>query len=320
MLKPSSTVNAVERKRRINRLLVSFGLQEQANTIIGTPIRKGLSGGEKRRVSVASQLVTCPKILFLDEPTSGLDSVASYEVMSYLRTVAKQNRIIVIASIHQPSTATFNLFDTIYLLSKGRLCYGGDIKSIGTHFERLGYPMPMHVNPAEFLLDLVNVDFADDHLEATERLRHIFEEWSVSSRRPAQTHTRPDLDPSAAQVNILPMTRKSQLLIPFTLLHRNFIKSYRDVVMYGIRIAMYIGLAIMMGTVWLRLQTHQEYIQPFINAIFFGSAFMSFMAVAYVPAYLEDRATFIKERANGLYGPASFLVANFLIGIPYLCE
>ena len=53
---------------------------------------------------------------------------------------------------------------------------------------------------------------------------------------------------------------------------------------------------------------------------FFGSAFMSFMAVAYVPAYLEDRATFVKERANGLYGPASFLIANFLVGLPYLCE
>ena len=53
---------------------------------------------------------------------------------------------------------------------------------------------------------------------------------------------------------------------------------------------------------------------------FFGSAFMSFMAVAYVPAFLEDRATFIKERANGLYGAGAFMIANFLIGIPYLCR
>lgn len=89
----SSTVSRTDRVRRIDRMLTSFGLQEQADTIVGTPIRKGLSGGEKRRVSVASQLITCPKILFLDEPTSGLDSVASYEVMSYLRGVAKKNRV-----------------------------------------------------------------------------------------------------------------------------------------------------------------------------------------------------------------------------------
>ena len=74
----------------------------------------------------------------------------------------------------------------------------------------------------------------------------------------------------------------------------------------------------MMGTVWLRLPTTQDSIQPFINAIFFGSAFMSFMAVAYVPAFIEDRATFAKDRANGLYGALPFSIANFIIGLPYL--
>lgn len=87
------SVSTAERRRRVEGLLASFGLLRSANTIVGTPIRKGLSGGEKRRVSVASQLITCPKILFLDEPTSGLDSVASFEVMSYLREVAKRNRV-----------------------------------------------------------------------------------------------------------------------------------------------------------------------------------------------------------------------------------
>ena len=87
------SVTKAERKRRVDGLLASFGLLRSADTIIGTAIRKGLSGGERRRVSVASQLITCPKILFLDEPTSGLDSVASFEVISYLRDIAKKNRV-----------------------------------------------------------------------------------------------------------------------------------------------------------------------------------------------------------------------------------
>ena len=169
------------------------------------------------------------------------------------------------------------------------------------------------------MLDLVNVDFASDQTEAEQRLARITNLWRDVARRPPESQTAAaSFDRAATPLSLAPLTKRSQLLIPVTLLHRNWIKSYRDVLMYGIRIAMYLGLAVMMGTVWLRLQTGQQYIQPFINAIFFGSAFMSFMAVAYVPAYLEDRATFYRERQNGLYGATSFLAANFFIGLPWL--
>lgn len=78
---------------RITSLLDAFGIQNQAKTLIGTPIRKGISGGQKRRVSVASQLITRPKILFLDEPTSGLDSTSSFEVMSFVKDLATKNKV-----------------------------------------------------------------------------------------------------------------------------------------------------------------------------------------------------------------------------------
>ena len=90
-----SSVNALERARRVTELILAFGLQNQAETIVGTPIRKGLSGGQKRRLSIASQLITAPKVLFLDEPTSGLDSTASYEVMKYLRNAVQKNKVSV---------------------------------------------------------------------------------------------------------------------------------------------------------------------------------------------------------------------------------
>lgn len=89
----ASSLPRRERVARIDGLLDSFGLRDQADTLIGTPIRKGISGGQKRRVGVASQLITSPKILFLDEPTSGLDSAASWEVVNYLKGVAKRNNV-----------------------------------------------------------------------------------------------------------------------------------------------------------------------------------------------------------------------------------
>ena len=145
----NSSISKADRKARIERLLSSFGLQYQADTLIGTPIRKGVSGGQKRRVSVASQLITSPKILFLDEPTSGLDSAASYEVIKFVRDVAKQHKVIVIASIHQPSTTTFELFDKLMLLSRGKVCYNGPIKEVKKYFGGLGYDvstfLPAHI-------------------------------------------------------------------------------------------------------------------------------------------------------------------------------
>ncbi|GAQ34620.1 ABC transporter [Aspergillus niger] len=318
-----SSVTKVQRRERIHSLLQAFGIQNQASTLVGTPIRKGISGGQKRRVSVASQLMTCPKILFLDEPTSGLDSSASFEVISYVKEMAVANNLIIIASIHQPSTTTFQLFDKLLLLSSGKTCYFGPVTEVPTYFDSIGYSLPINTNPAEFILDLVSSDFAGStHAMSKDQVQRIHTSWTESSNAAAlaeQVSQRTVLsEKQSAKLDMDELSRPGILSITLTLLHRSFIKSYRDVVAYGIRIVMYLGLAIMMGTVWLRLHTEQSYIQPFINAIFFGSAFMSFMAVAYVPAFIEDRMTFIKERANGLYGALPFIVSNFIIGLPFL--
>ncbi|KAF1933517.1 ATP transporter [Didymella exigua CBS 183.55] len=312
-----SSVSKAERNARIEGLLSSFGLQDQADTIIGTPLRKGVSGGQKRRVSVAAQLMTSPRILFLDEPTSGLDSAASWKVMSFVKELAKKHRFLVLASIHQPSTTTFELFDKLLLLSKGKVAYNGPVAGIKDYFSGLGYNMPLYTNPAEYVIQLVNTDFAPD---STGQLAHLHTSWTHSSHAALvklQIHSKSMSPESAPALRITP-SAANPLLIPLTLIHRSFIKSYRDVVAYGIRIVMYLALAVMMGTVWLRLAATQENIPAFTNAIFFGSAFLSFMAVAYIPSFLEDLALFRKERSNGLYGPTAFVLANFALGAPWL--
>ena len=91
-LSPSRTYHS-GRGERIEELIEAFGLREQADALVGTPLRKGISGGQKRRLGVASQLVTGPRVLFLDEPTSGLDSVAGWEVVRFLRGVAKREGV-----------------------------------------------------------------------------------------------------------------------------------------------------------------------------------------------------------------------------------
>jgi ABC-type multidrug transport system permease subunit len=179
--------------------------------------------------------------------------------------------------------------------------------------------MPLYTNPAEFAIDLVNTDFSIDTQAATQRLTHLHTSWHNSPTANAlSNHLRTPSTNTTTPFISLSSNTASPSSILLTLTHRSLIKSHRDIVAYGIRIAMYIGLAIMMGTVWLRLSAVQSNIQAFTNAIFFGGAFMSFMAVAYIPAYLEDLSIYRKERANGLYGPTAFMLSNFIVGVPFL--
>jgi ABC-type multidrug transport system ATPase subunit len=244
------SVSKKERIQRVNELLDAFGIQDQANTLVGTPIRKGISGGQKRRLSVASQLIADPRILFLDEPTSGLDSAASFEVMNYIKRVAVQHRLIVVASIHQPSTATFALFDQLMLLSGGKTCYFGPRADVQAYFGNISHPIPAYTNPAEFLLEMVNVDFAKDKPLSRSRLEFVHSAWAESGQA-AQTKSQiqagpqQKLDSEKASSLEHSVEKRNFGVVTFVLLHRSWIKSYRDVIAYGIRIAMYIGLAIM---------------------------------------------------------------------------
>ncbi|OKP11019.1 ABC transporter G family member 1 [Penicillium subrubescens] len=144
--------------RRVDDLINSFGLGSQANTIVGTPIKKGLSGGQKKRLGVSSRLVTNPKIIFLDEPTSGLDSALSLEVCSCIKSSGRRN----------------NQFDKLCLLSGGKTCYFGSVAEAAAYFGRIGHPIPAETNSAEFFLDLIKTDL-DKNGEIKQRTEHVCE-------------------------------------------------------------------------------------------------------------------------------------------------
>lgn len=263
------TASSLELQHRVHHLIDSFGLKNQSQTLIGTPLQKGLSGGQKRRVSVATQLITSPKVLYLDEPTSGLDSTASYEVISFLRNFARRNNILMIASIHQPSTKTFDMFDKVCLLSQGKSCFFGTAGTMIPFFDLIDLPIPAATNPAEHILDITNVDFALEISDGQPRLDRITSAWQ---RSPENQDLQRCIEEGGPATDLLPSSgRKPPTMFQvFTLLHRSFVKGYRDLTAYWIRVAMYMGLAIMMGTVWLRLSTDQGNIQSFINAIVSG--------------------------------------------------
>lgn len=119
-------MSKAEKKERAEITIREMGLQDSMDTRIGGWGAKGLSGGQKRRVSICIEILTRPKLLFLDEPTSGLDSAASYYVMSRIAKLDQHEERTIIASIHQPCSEVFGLFHNLCLLSPGRTVYFGN--------------------------------------------------------------------------------------------------------------------------------------------------------------------------------------------------
>lgn len=107
--------------------IMELGLQDCADRVIGNWHLRGISGGEKKRLSIALEILTRPHLLFLDEPTSGLDSASAFFVAQTLRNIARDGRTV-ISSIHQPSSEVFALFDDLFLLSGGETVYFGEAK------------------------------------------------------------------------------------------------------------------------------------------------------------------------------------------------
>jgi ABC-type multidrug transport system ATPase subunit len=115
---------------------------------------RGISGGEKRRVGIACELVTSPSILFLDEPTSGLDAYNAFNVIECLVTLVKSYNRTVVFTIHQPRSNIVALFDQLVLLAQGRTVYSGPFSKCQNYFDNIGYACPPGFNIADYLVDL----------------------------------------------------------------------------------------------------------------------------------------------------------------------
>ncbi|CAF1123769.1 unnamed protein product, partial [Brachionus calyciflorus] len=121
--------------RRVYQVLKEFNLEKRANVKIGIPGRKkGISGGEKRRLTFASEILTDPPLLFCDEPTSGLDSKMAKSIISYLKKLAENGKTV-ICTIHQPSSVIFAMFDKICILSQSRIAFFGTRENALNFFE-----------------------------------------------------------------------------------------------------------------------------------------------------------------------------------------
>lgn len=305
--------SSAQLKAVIEEAIETVGLRSAAHTVVGDIFRKGLSGGQKRRLSLAVELVKKPSILIIDEPTSGLDSASAYGIMHNLTLLCKVGHTIV-TTIHQPSSEIYQMFDQFMLLSRGKTLYSGPASGSVGHFSAMGYPCPEYNNPADFFLSLVNNDFPLHPCDLT----------AVESAYQSSAILKAALDKiSSVRASPTPVLPGAAKLMGVgadfvTLCKRNLTNNMRNPGIYWVRFAMYTMLSLMIGFMYWDLGDARtaSSITSRVSVLFFVAAFLVFMAVAVLPFFIMERPVFIRERSNGFYGVAAYAASNFVCCVP----
>ena len=318
----------------VENALDVMGLSNVSDTVVGDIFRKGISGGQKRRLSIAVELISGPEVLFLDEPTSGLDSASALAVISHLRKLAVRMNCAIISTIHQPSSKVWGLFDQFMLMSAGRTLYFGPANQVIPYMSQQGYECPMYTNPADFLLDLVNTDFSDDQKLIVDKLAEAFKVPNASSNisvlvmdnvEDTTKEEETAKEDGAPEHQLLPatdgQTGMRMLMSHFLILsHRNLWNNVKNPGIYWVRFFMYVALSLVIGLMYLNLGDDYgpKAVNSRINVLFFVAAFLVFMSVAVLPFFIQERAVFLRERTNGAYGTFTYVISNFLCSLPGL--
>ena len=293
-------------------MIDELGLRKVANTKIGNVFFRGVSGGERRRCSIGMELITRPQILLLDEPTSGLDALSARMICETLVRLARGGRTV-ISTIHQPSSQVFQLFDRLLLLSRGEQAFFGPLQHAAAFFERTGMPIPPLTNPADHFLEAINYDFK---AEKPAHVRVLLEAYLHS---PEKHQLLACIDQQAGGAVEVPGKYRTGWWTQFRwLTSRTFWCYLRDPGVFWARFVMYLCLALMMGTLYLRMSDSAERILDRTAVLFFSVAFLCFMSIAALPAFLTEREIFVRERRNAYYGVSPYALSHIAIGIPFI--
>ncbi|KAL0477703.1 ATP-binding cassette, subfamily G [Acrasis kona] len=350
MLKMPGSISMKDKMKRVDAVMRELGLDKPgvADTVIGQPgLKKGISGGERKRVAIAIELLTEPSVLFLDEPTSGLDSKTSLNVMETISRIAARGRTVIL-TIHQPRSDIYNRFDKLLLLARGRVAYIGDAgKTAVDYFASLGYKCPNDYNPAEYFIDLVSETTSGTQtIQGPSAPTVDVEMKDVQQEAPKAMMTRDDMRAADNQRiellldhytnNVLPEYKspviaeenkvknlnehaRNNFLSQFVvILIRSFTSIVRDKALSFVGVIQMIVLGLIVGLIFLRLDRSQAGVQNRLGALFFILTQQTIRSMfANVSDFLQNaRPIFLRERGAKMYTVLPYYLATTLAMVP----
>lgn len=305
-----------EAASRVRELIKELGLEHVAGSRVGGGSNHGISGGERRRVSIGVDLVHDPDVILIDEPTSGLDSASALHVVSLLKTMADNQGKTIVLTIHQPGFRILDMFDRIVLLSNGNVAHNGSLSDLEERLRFAGHTIPKHVNVLEFSIDVVqslvfqNSETFASHffLKGSNRGRNRNE---VSARSLALTENIEEKFPS------YPNSRVNEVMI----LGQRFCSNiFRTKQLFATRVIQALVAGLLLGTIFLNAGSEKKKfaLQTQTGFFAFSLTFLLSSTTEGLPIFLQERRILVSETERGAYRVSSYVIANALVFLPFL--
>uniref|UniRef100_K3WZI5 ABC transporter domain-containing protein n=1 Tax=Globisporangium ultimum (strain ATCC 200006 / CBS 805.95 / DAOM BR144) TaxID=431595 RepID=K3WZI5_GLOUD len=311
-------------------VIEQLGLQECQGTIIGDPMLRGVSGGERKRVTMGEMQFGMKHVAFMDEISTGLDSAATFDIVSTQRSIAKKLRKTIVMSLLQPTPEVFAMFDYVMILNEGEVMYHGPRQRVLGHFESLGFICPPERDVADFLVDLGTSeqrryetgsvgnllpnypkhasDFAD-----TFRRSSIHQDMLSELATPVEPKL---VDQVAFHMDPTPEFHQSFWENIWTLTKREFLVLFRNKAFVIGRGLMVLIVALLNASTFYKFDPTN--IQVVFCIIFISLVFLSLGQMALIPMVMESRDIFYKQRGANFFRTSAYVLANAASQIPLL--
>ncbi|CAK9794778.1 ATP-binding cassette subfamily G member 4 [Anthophora quadrimaculata] len=268
-----------------------------------------LSGGERKRLSIALELVNNPPVIFLDEPTTGLDEISALQCVDLLKQLAQLGRTV-ICSLHTPSASIFGKFDHVYVISTGQCVYRSTVNNLIGFVRQIGIDCPKHYNPADFVIEVSAGDYGSEWIN-----RMIN---SVSTEFPIVPISQPTSQPTSVEFHLEEKISKLSWMDQFvTLSKRMLLQLYRNKNYIYLKISLHIFLGFIIGGLFLNVGNDGS--KTLFN---FGFCFACLIVFLYIPMlpvlmnFPSEVQLVKREYFNRWYDLSPYYCAFSMVNIP----
>ncbi|XVF17003.1 hypothetical protein REPUB_Repub10bG0079500 [Reevesia pubescens] len=316
---------------RVKSLMQELGLGNLAMTRVGDERVRGISGGERRRVSIGVDVIHDPKVLILDEPTSGLDSTSALQIIDMLKVMAETRGRTIILSIHQPGFRIVKLFSSILLLANGSVLHQGTVDQLGANLREIGLQLPLHVNIVEFAIESIEAiqqqrkgqqQVQEQVFPAPSQQRKGEEGESRSGKFTLQQLFQQSkvVDEETVTVGIdFPRDfANSRLQETMILTHRFSKNIFRTKELFACRTIQMLISGLVLGSIFQNVKDDLTGAEEKVGLFAFILTFLLSCTTEALPIFLQERDILMKETSCGSYRVSSYAIANGLVYLPFL--